>query len=47
MSKTGKAVTTDEEKAEILNNILPQSSPATSLLTPPESMDHNMGTGGG
>ena len=39
MSETGKLVTADEEKAEVLNTFLPQSSLATSLLTPPESMN--------
>jgi len=46
MSKTGKLETTDEEKAEVLNNSLPQPSPATSLPTPLEWRDHKTGTGG-
>ena len=44
MSKTGKLITKDEEKAEVLNNILSQSSLANSLLTPLEWMDCKMGT---
>jgi len=46
MNMTIKLVTTDEEKAEILNNIVPQSSLATSLPTPFEWMDIKAGTGG-
>ena len=46
MSKAGKLVTTDEEKAEVLHKFLPQSSLATSLSTPLEWMDHKTGTGG-
>jgi len=45
MSKTAKLVTTDEEKAEVSNKFLPQSSLATSLPTPLEWMDHRTGTG--
>ena len=41
MSNAGK-----QEKAEILNKFLPQSSLATSLPTPLEWMDHKTGTGG-
>jgi len=36
-------VSTDEEKAKTLNNILPQSSVATSLFAPPQLMDCKMG----
>ncbi|KAK4825257.1 LOW QUALITY PROTEIN: hypothetical protein QYF61_025718 [Mycteria americana] len=46
MSKTGKLVTMEEEKAEVLNNIFPQSSLANSLPTALEWMDHKTGTGG-
>jgi len=49
MSKTGKLVTKDEEKAEALNNIstsVPQSSLAISLPTPLKWMDHKTGTEG-
>jgi len=46
MNKNGDIISADKEKAEALNNILPQSSLATSLLTPPELMDHKMGTRG-
>jgi len=44
-NKNGNLLSTDEEKAEVLHNILPQSSLATSLLTPPQLMDCKMGTG--
>jgi len=43
MNKNGDLVSTDKENAEVLNNFLPQSSLATSLLGPPKSMDHKMG----
>lgn len=33
-SKTGKLITTDKEKAEILHNFLLQSPLAVSLVTP-------------
>ena len=46
MSKTGKLVTTDEEKAEVLNKFLPQSSLAISLPKPLKWMDCKTGTGG-
>ena len=49
MSKIGKLVTKDEEKAEALNNIstsVPQSSLAISLPTPLKWMDHKTGTEG-
>ena len=39
MSETGELATADEEKAEVLNNFFPQSSLATSLLAPSESMN--------
>jgi len=39
MSKTGKLVTTDEEKAEVCNSFLPQSSLAVSLPTRLKWMD--------
>jgi len=45
MNKNGK-LATDEEKAEVPNNILPQSSLATSLPTTLKWMDHKMGIGG-
>ena len=46
MNKNGDLISTKKEKAEVLNKILPQSSLAASLLTPPELMDHKMGTRG-
>jgi len=47
MSKTGKPITMDKDKAEVLSNFfLPQSSLAASLPTPLELMDLKMGTGG-
>jgi len=46
MRKNGNLISTDEEKAEVLNKYLPQSSLATSLLTPPQLMDCQMGTRG-
>jgi len=46
MNKNGDLISTDEEKGEVLNNFLPQSLLAASLLTPPESMGHTMGTTG-
>jgi len=39
-------VSTDEEKAEVLNNILPQSSLATSLFAPPRLTDCKTGSRG-
>ncbi|PKU39070.1 nedd4-binding protein 2-like 2 [Limosa lapponica baueri] len=39
ISKNGKPVTTVKEKAEVLNNFLPQSSMPTPLLKPPELKD--------
>jgi len=36
MNKNGNLISTAEEKAEVLNNFLPQSSLVTSLLTPPQ-----------
>ncbi|KAK4819764.1 hypothetical protein QYF61_011364 [Mycteria americana] len=44
MNKNGNLASTDKEKAEVLNNFLLQSSLATALLTPPESMDNMLGT---
>jgi len=41
---SGELVTTDEEKAEVLN-FLPQSSLAASLPTPLKWMDCKMGIG--
>lgn len=38
-SESGELVSTDE-KTEVLENILPQSSLATSLLTLPKSINH-------
>jgi len=46
MSKNGTLVSTDEEKVEVLNNFLPQSSLAASLLAPPQLMDYKMGSRG-
>jgi len=46
MSNTGKLVTMDKEKAEVLNTFLPQSSLTTSLPTPLKWMDHRMVTEG-
>ncbi|PKU47375.1 hypothetical protein llap_2342 [Limosa lapponica baueri] len=39
ISKNGKLVTTDEEKAEVPSDFLPQSSLPTPLLTPPDLKD--------
>ena len=44
-SKTSKLVGTRGEKAEVLNNLFPESSLATSLPTPLEWMDHKTGIG--
>ncbi|PKU43796.1 rna-directed dna polymerase from mobile element jockey-like [Limosa lapponica baueri] len=44
MSKTGELLTTDKEKAELLNNFLPQASLATSVPIPLEWIDHKMGS---
>jgi len=44
MNKNGNLVSTEEEKAEVLHNFLPQSSLATSLLAPPQLMDCKTGT---
>ena len=44
MNKNGNLVSTDQEKAEVLNNFLPRSSLTTSLLAPPQLMDCKMGT---
>jgi len=46
MNKNGNLVSTDEEKAAVLNNSLPQSSLATSLLAPSQLMGCKMGSRG-
>jgi len=45
MIKNGNLVSTDEEKAEVLNNSLLQSSLTTSLPTPLDQMDGKTGAG--
>lgn len=46
MNSTSKLLTTDEEKADVLNNILPQVSLASFLPISLKWMDHKAGTGG-
>ncbi|KAK4829009.1 LOW QUALITY PROTEIN: hypothetical protein QYF61_001765 [Mycteria americana] len=46
MSKTGKLVTTDEEKAEVLNKFFAHPSLTICLPTPLMWMDHKTGTRG-
>ena len=45
MSKTGKLVTMDEEKAEVLNNIFASVFTDSPVLTPLEWMDCKTGRG--
>jgi len=47
MNKNGGLVSTDEEKAEVLNNFLRQSSLATSLPTPLKWINRKTGDKGG
>jgi len=46
MNTNTNLVSTDEEKAEVVNNFFAQSSLATSLLTPPQLMDCKTGNRG-
>lgn len=43
--ETGDLVTWDVEKAEVLNDFLPRSSPASSPATPPKSQEAKAGIG--